>query len=234
MIPSVLFWVLFVLMYVVMPNTNVKLKPAIKAGLVAAVMYAIVQWGYFEFQVGVSKYNAIYGSLAALPLFLIWLQISWMIILFGAELTFAQQNVNTWEYNPDKLRMSQFFKKKMALLVVNLAAKRFEEARPPLTATQISEKMEAPLRYVNDVLKELVETKVLSEVMSKNSDEIAYQPGIDINKLTIQYVINRISNYGLDNVHLANSSVREKLEESLDIINEDKLASKGNLLVKDL
>lgn len=234
LIPSVLFWLLFVLMYVVMPNTNVKLKPAIKAGFIAAVLYAVVQWGYFEFQIGVSKYNTIYGSLAALPLFLIWLQISWMIILFGAELTFAQQNVNTWEYNPDKLRMSQFFKKKMALLIVNLTAKRFEEARVPLTATEISEKMESPLRYINDVLKELVETKVLSEVVIKNSDEIGYQPGIDTNKLTIQYVINRISNYGLDNVHLAQSNVRDKLETSLDTINEDKLASKGNLLVKDL
>ncbi|MEL7148604.1 MAG: YihY/virulence factor BrkB family protein, partial [Bacteroidota bacterium] len=169
-----------------------------------------------------------------LPLFLIWLQLSWMIILFGAELTFAQQNVNTWEYNPEKLRMSQFFKKKMALLIVNLTAKRFEEARGPLTATEISEKIEAPLRYINDVLKELVETKVLAEVFIKNSEEIGYQPGIDINKLTIQYVINRISNYGLDNVHLAQSRVRDKLEESLDLINDDKLASKGNLLVKDL
>ena len=68
----------------------------------------------------------------------------------------------------------------------------------------------------------------------KNSEEVGYQPGIDTNKLTIQYVINRISNYGLDSVHLAQSQVRKKLEDSLDLINDDKITSKGNLLVKDL
>lgn len=234
LIPFTLFWMLFTLLYVIMPNTKVKIKAAFISGAIAAILYAMVQWGYFEFQIGVSKFNAIYAGFAALPLFLIWLQISWMIILFGAELTFAIQNVNTWEYNPDKLRMSQFFKKKMALIIVNVAAKRFESAQEPFTSRELSEKIESPLRYVNEVLRELVETGVLSEVILKNSEEIGYQPGIDTNKLTIQYVINRISNFGLDNVHLAHSEVRSKLEKSLDIINEDKLISKGNVLVKDL
>ena len=235
LIPFTLFWLLFTLLYVIMPNTRVKLTPAFISGAIAAILYAIVQWGYFEFQIGVSKFNAIYAGFAALPLFLIWLQISWMIILFGAELTFAIQNVNTWEYNPDKLRLSQFFKKKMALIIVNVTAKRFEsDGLDPLTAMEISEKIESPLRYVNEVLRELVETGVLSEVILRNSEEIGYQPGIDPSKLTIQYVINRISNFGLDSVHMTHSDVRTKLEKALDIINEDKLISKGNLLVKDL
>ncbi|MGB3466677.1 MAG: YihY/virulence factor BrkB family protein [Cyclobacteriaceae bacterium] len=234
LIPFTLFCMLFTLMYVIMPNTRVRIKPAFIAGAISAMLYTIAQWGYFEFQVGVSRFNAIYAGFAALPLFLIWLQISWMIILFGAELTFAIQNVNTWEYNPEKLKMSQYFKKKMALIIVSLAAKQFESAKEPFTAYELSEKIEAPLRYVKEVLRELVETDVLSEVINKNSEDVCYQPGIDINKLTIQYVIDRISNYGLDNVHLSYSDVRTHLEESLQIISDDKLNSRGNILVKDL
>ncbi len=234
LIPFFLFWLLFTLMYVIMPNTNVRVKPAIKSAAFAAIAYTITQWGYFEFQIGVSRYNAIYGSLAALPLFLIWLQISWMVVLFGAELTFAQQNVNTWEYNPEKLKMSQSFKKKMALIITSILVKRFEEVKTPLTALQISESIESPLRYVNQVLRELVDAKVLSEVLSKGKDEIGYQPAIDTNKLTIQYVINRISDLGLNNVHMMDSADRRRLESSLSLINDDKLISKGNLLLKDL
>ncbi len=230
--PYVLFWLLFTLLYMVMPNTRVKVVPAVKAAFFAAVIYTITQWGYLEFQIGVSRYNAIYGSFAALPLFLIWLQLSWMIVLFGAEVAFALQNVNTWEYDSEKLRISQSMKKRMALLIVYHLVKNFENGEPPYTAPVLSDKIQAPLRYVNQVLKELVEVGLVSEVLGQ--DESAYQPGIDSSKLTVQFVINKLIDSGLKDVHLVNSEERVQIEQCLAIIDADKLKSEGNMLLKDI
>jgi membrane protein len=95
--PYVLIWALFTILYIIMPNTKVNFKAGLLGGVVAGTLYQIAQWAYISFQISAAKYNAIYGSFAALPLFLMWLQISWWIVLFGAELSFANQNVHTYE-----------------------------------------------------------------------------------------------------------------------------------------
>ena len=95
--PYVLIWALFTILYIIMPNTKVNFKAGLLGGVVAGTFYQIAQGAYISFQIGAAKYNAIYGSFAALPLFLMWLQISWWIVLFGAELSFANQNVDTYE-----------------------------------------------------------------------------------------------------------------------------------------
>ncbi|MGD2099773.1 MAG: YihY/virulence factor BrkB family protein, partial [Desulfobacterales bacterium] len=93
-LPYILVWMLFTFLYVLMPNTKVQFKAGLVGGVVAGTLYQIAQWAYISFQIAAAKYNAIYGSFAALPLFLMWLQISWWIVLFGAELSFANQNVD--------------------------------------------------------------------------------------------------------------------------------------------
>src|SRR5436190_15547164 len=75
-----------------MPNTDVNVRAGALAGFLAGLIYQVVQWGYIHFQIGVSSYGAIYGSFAALPLFLIWLQISWIILLAGAEIAVEIEN----------------------------------------------------------------------------------------------------------------------------------------------
>jgi membrane protein len=110
-IPYALIWALFTFLYIIMPNTKVNFKAGLLGGVVAGTIYQIAQWAYISFQVGAARYNAIYGSFAALPLFLMWVQISWWIVLFGAELSFANQNVDTYEYEPDCLKISPAFKR---------------------------------------------------------------------------------------------------------------------------
>ena len=94
--PVLLAWALFTLMYAVMPNTRVRLLPALAGGAVGGVLYHLVQWAYIAFQIGASRQNAIYGSFAALPLFLAWVQTSWMIFLFGAQIAYAAQHAELW------------------------------------------------------------------------------------------------------------------------------------------
>jgi membrane protein len=90
-----------------MPNTKVKLKSALWGGVLAGTIYQIVQLAYIKFQVGVSSYGAIYGSFAALPLFLAWLQLSWLIVLLGAEISFAHQNVAAYEFEWESVNRSR-------------------------------------------------------------------------------------------------------------------------------
>ncbi len=90
-LPYVLVWFLFVFLYMFMPTTPVRFKYALVAGIIAGTIFQVVQWFYIRFQVGVSSYNAIYGGLAALPLLLVWLQLSWSIVLWGTELCYIMR-----------------------------------------------------------------------------------------------------------------------------------------------
>jgi membrane protein len=125
LIPYGLIWILFIFMYILMPNTKVNFASGLIAGVIAGTIYQIAQWGYITFQVGVAKYNAIYGSFAALPLFLIWIQLSWLVVLFGAEISFAYQYVDTYEFDPDSRRISTAFRKLLSLRFHGLSYPNF-------------------------------------------------------------------------------------------------------------
>ena len=97
--PSLLLSILFIILYVYMPNTKVRLSCAIVPGILAGLAMHVLQLFYIYAQIWVTAYNAIYGSFAALPLFMLWLQISWAICLFGAQLTYTNQNLNRIGFN---------------------------------------------------------------------------------------------------------------------------------------
>jgi membrane protein len=103
--PYLLLSVLFILAYVYMPNTEVKFKSAIIPGILAGVAMQLLQLFYIHSQIWVTGYNAIYGSFAALPLFMLWVQISWTICLFGAQLTYTNQNMDRIGINLDEIIM---------------------------------------------------------------------------------------------------------------------------------
>ena len=97
--PFLLMSLFFVLLYVYMPNTKVRWSCAIIPGILAGAGMYFLQLFYIYSQIWVTGYNAIYGSFAALPLFMLWVQISWTICLFGAQLTYTNQNLNRFGIN---------------------------------------------------------------------------------------------------------------------------------------
>ncbi|MDL2270104.1 YihY/virulence factor BrkB family protein, partial [Desulfosarcina sp. OttesenSCG-928-G17] len=92
LLPFVLSWTLFTLVYMIMPNTRVRFSSALLAGVITGTICQLIQSFYFYFQILMSKYNAIYGSFAALPLFLLWMQLTWLVVLAGAEISCAFQH----------------------------------------------------------------------------------------------------------------------------------------------
>jgi membrane protein len=89
-LPFVVMWAAFTGLYIFMPNTRVNFRAALVGGILGGTLWQLAQWVYVNFQVGVTRYNAIYGTLAALPIFMVWIYVSWLIVLFGLEVTYAR------------------------------------------------------------------------------------------------------------------------------------------------
>ena len=234
LLPYCVIWVLFTFIYTFMPNTKVNFKSGIWAGIIAGTIYQVAQWGYIAFQVGVTKYNAIYGSFAALPLFLVWLQLGWLIVFFGAEISFAHQNVDTYEFEPECLRISYSFKRMLSLLTTNLLIANFSKGAKPLTATQISHSLEIPIRLVRQILYELTESGIASETKTDGYKELAFQPARDTNLLTIKYVIDALEQRGVDSIPVMQTKELTVLSKSLEAFRDTIERSPANKLLKDI
>ncbi len=232
--PYVLIWALFTILYIIMPNTKVKFKAGLLGGVVAGTLYQIAQGAYISFQIGAARYNAIYGSFAALPLLLMWIQISWWIVLFGAELSFANQNVDTYEYEPDSLKVSPGFKKLLTLQIAQLLVKKFANGDKPLTDIQISGRLEMPIRLVHNILFDLVASGLVSETQTNQDKEIAYQPARDINRLSIQYVLEALEQSGTDSIPVAQTEDYQALSDALQHLSDAMQKSPANKLLKDI
>ena len=231
--PYVMIWMLFSFIFVFMPNTKVNFKSGIIAGIIAGTLYQITQWLYIDFQIVLAKYNAIYGSFAALPLLLIWLQISWLLVLLGAEISFAHQNVDTYEFEPDCLKISYSFKRLLTLKIVHLLVKLFDEGEKPWTADEISHNLEIPIRLVRQILYDLNKSGIISEISDDNR-RMAYQPARSIDVFTVRYVIDTMEKHGKDAMPYIESPELIKLSECLTTFRAELEKSPGNILLKDL
>ena len=234
LLPYCTLWILFTFIYIFMPNTKVNFKSGLLAGIAAGTIYQLVQWAYITFQVGVAKYNAIYGSFAALPLFLAWLQISWLVVLFGAEISFAHQNVDTYEFEPDCLNISYSFKKLITLQIAHSLVDSFRKGDKALSATDISHRLDMPVRLVRQILYELIKVGIVSEVKQEGNSTVAYQPAQDIEKLTIEGVINTLEKHGSDNIPISDTQELKKISGSLETFADTVRNSPANLHLKNL
>ena len=234
LLPYAVIWLMFTFIFIFMPNTRVRLRSAVLAGVVAGTIFQITQWLYVNFQIGAANYGAIYGSFAALPLFLIWLHISWLVVLFGAELSFAHQNVGTYEFEQDCLYASYSFKKKLSLLITHLLVKNFCTGEQPWDAERISQSLEIPIRLVRQILFELVESGIVSEVKTSNGEEAAYQPAVDVGKVSVKYVLDALEQRGYSDIPVRETVEFEKISGCLDTLAENIENSPGNILLKDL
>ena len=205
--------------YMFMPNTKVKFRSALIPGIIAGCLFQILQNLYFKGQFSLSSYNTIYGGFAALPLFLLWCNISWAIVLFGCELAYVTQNNDNFNYfkEPDKIsrRHEDFY----CLMVMTLICKRFNKGLPALKMKEIVHKLQIPHRYVISSLDTLTECGLL-ETIQADEREPAYVPSTDTHKLTVVNVLSAISSCGYcDLDHALDSDIREAL---LKIDNERK------------
>jgi len=233
-LPYVVMWVVFTFTYIFMPNTKVNFSSGLLAGVVSGTVYQVVQSVYVYFQVGVGEYNAIYGSFAAIPLFLVWLQLSWRIVLFGAEISFAHQNVDTYEFEQESMSASYSFKKLLSLRIAHLLVKNFKQGNRPMTAMQISHVLEIPIRLVRQIVYDLSEAGIVSSTKEDGDIGGAFQPARDTDSLTIKYVLDRLEHTGTEDIPVAETEDLEKLKKSLADFSSQIEKSPANVHLKDL
>lgn len=170
--PFFLTWALFVLLYVLMPSTKVNFRTAVIAGIIAGTAFQIWQWVYIKFQVGAASYGAIYGSFAALPLFLLWLQMSWLTVLAGAELAVT---LATGNY-ASEIAQRFISAKAAALYITKRCSEAFTRGTRPLMHKDIAAELGISFTQANELLTALQTAKILSEVVV-DGRTFGYQPG---------------------------------------------------------
>ena len=234
-LPYLLIILVLTMLYKFMPNTKVKFVNALIAGFVAGTALQIFQMVYISGQLWITKYNAIYGSFAALPLLLLWLQLSWNIVLMGVELSFSLQNMRKFYSEKETKNISRRYNDFFTILITSLIAKDFAEGKPPLTIDEISEKHSIPIRLTNQIVDLLQELQIVSPTPSLHDDEImAYQPAFDINLLSVKLLMKKIDRYGSENFKIDKDIEYSSHWNALMLSRESFYNSKNDQLLKDL
>lgn len=234
LLPYLLTWITLTLLFIVIPNTKVKFAPALMAGIVVGTILQILQWIYIDLQFGITKLNAIYGSFAALPLFILFVQSSWTIVLLGAELSFANQNLARYEFESESLNVSHFQKKALVLMIMNKIINNFSAGEKPISAEIIARTLKIPVRLVTDILQDLDNVNLVSIIHEHEHKERLYQPAIDINKLSISFVLNRLEKKGTDYQIFVKGREYGKVISMLEKFDKLIAKSDSNILIKDL
>ncbi|MDH6311023.1 membrane protein [Dysgonomonas sp. PFB1-18] len=231
-IPYLLTILLFTILYIYIPNTKVHFTSALLGGIFTGVCFQIFQMLYISGQFWITKYNAIYGSFAALPLLLLWLQLTWFLVLFGVQLSFAFQNVNKFSFEHETSNISRRYKDFITLLTMTLIVKRFEKGLPPYTADELSENYKIPTKLTGDTLFYLQQIGIIVETPTDDALVPAYIPSLDINHISVSYLFEKIDKYGSEDFIIdTDIQFRSEWETILAIREPSEYGSK---LLKDL
>ena len=194
LVPYVLIWLGFIFLYLFVPNCKVKFLPGVIAGIAAGTVFNIVLWFYFAFQVGMAKNSAIYGAFAAVPLFIAWLQVSWTIVLCGAELAYAIQTHGYYEPRDLTAGTSLTLWFAIYIHVMGSVSRALIAGKEPQTARQLAEERHLPVQLVQKALNVLTDSGLLKR-LEKGNDYI-YSPLCAVESLTVGQVLKKIQSHG--------------------------------------
>ncbi|MCK5914448.1 MAG: YihY family inner membrane protein, partial [Desulfuromusa sp.] len=194
-VPFCFMWLAFTGLYVFMSNIKVEWRAAFVGGIVGGTLWQLAQVGYVHFQVGVGRYNAIYGTMAALPIFMVWLYLSWLIVLFGLGVCYAKQNLRTSGRDLRASEVSRNSFEQVALVLLVTLADRFTKGEPPLSNEQLAKFLFIPPRLCRGIIGQLLKIGFVSE-LSTLSGRCQYQLGRSAEDLTLDEVFKKMADYG--------------------------------------
>lgn len=227
--------VFFTVAYLLIPNTKVKFKYAFIAGILCGIAFQLFQYLYLNGQIWVSKYNAIYGSFAFLPLLLLWMQLSWLIFLFGVLLSFSMQTADYGNEDNVKSISSQYYK--FILLIIScVIVQRFEKGLSPLTLQNISSTYNIPIRIAKTVINKLINSGIIIETLNEDERVPSYQPAFDISKMSVGMLLSRVDADGTGEKNFRiNRDEKYKLQwETITKAYNTMYNAMDNILIKDV
>ncbi len=202
-LPYVLIILVFTGLFMALPNTHVRFVPALISGTIAGVAFQIFQLLYINGVLWITKYNAIYGSVAAFLLLLLWMQLTWLITLMAAKMCFAIQNVDNFYYQKEAERISRRFHDFLSLIIAAHVMKRFvhPDGTEPYSVGTMARLCNIPPLLTGRIVSELLEVGVLTEVINrhKRTNVRRYLPAMDPNQLTVGLLLTKIDQRGSEN-----------------------------------
>lgn len=193
----VLIWLFFTGLYMMVPNTKVRFRSAFISGILAGTAYVALQWLFLTGQLYVSKYNAVYGGFAFLPLLLIWLQLVWVITLAGAVICYASQNFSKFNFSSEISQMSYNYRSQIAVSIMAVSVYKYEHSQPPMNELELSVDYGLPASLVSQLINNLVDCGLLLKVISDNKNEpFGYLPSVEPEKLSVGEVMKKLRMYG--------------------------------------
>lgn len=235
LIPLVLTWGAFTLCFWLIPNTKVEFKYAAIAGAFSAIAFEILQLLFLNGQIYVSKYNAIYGSFAFFPLMLIWLQLSWLLLLSGCGLTYSMQNVFSYNFFGNLTSISESYYREVLLVVTAVVYRRFHNGMSAPTRNGLSMTYGLPIRLVSSIADKLQRAGLIQLNESRDGkDDPGLIPTTDTDKILVKDVVARVESAGMkDFIPEFNTTYKQALQELNDISTRMYEAA-GDMLIRDL
>lgn len=229
-LPYLSVWAALVFLYIFMPNTKVRIGSALVGGILAGTLWQLAQWGYIHFQVGVAKYNAIYGTLSALPVFMAWIYTSWVIVLFGVEVVSAHQNRKTFLHDFEPGELSYATRESTALIILLSVAGSFFREEAPWTSERLADEHHVPIRTVRKLLAKLVAAGYLVVEEGEGS----YYPARDLEHIRIGAFLRDMKHQGEEFPFNDSDPLRRAAREM--VLRLDRLTDEAldDLTLKDL
>lgn len=234
LVPYILLCALATAAFLVMPNTRVKVRPAAVSGLVTGIALQVLQILYVESQMGISKLGTLYGSFAAIPLLMIWVQMSWVVLLVGAQFSYYLQNITRYEFEFDVQTVSPRQKKRLSLLVLRSLMNDFIKGVKPRSPEEISLELSLPVRTVHDCLDDLHASGLATEFWDEADERYVYQPATDINRMTLSFVLDKLDSPGSIHKIVVNNADYKKIDTALNKFESMIASSEANVLLRDI
>ncbi len=233
LISLALLILVFFFVFKALTSVFVSTKSAFFSAFISALLFQVLQWAYINFQIGVSRYNAIYGSFAAVPLFLIFIQYSWYLVLFGGELAYAHQYVDKFELEAETDNMSFRLRKIFSIMVLNKILNHFIQGQKGLKINEISEKLDMPNRLVQSIIQDLIDTELIIEIKQEDDDSF-YIPLKPDYQITVSKVIQLLETKGVNDLPIEKTKEYEATMQIVEKVKQTIENNFGNLLVKDI
>ena len=186
-------WAVFSLLYVIVPNTKVRWRYALLGAAVAGTLWLLAAWAYFNLQIGVTRNSLIYSGFALFPLLMAWMYLSWIIVLFGAELTFAYQNERTFAMERHSANASHAYKEAVGLRAMVEISRRFDEGSPGMAIESVAVEWNVPTGVINEVMDQLEEGGLVATLAT---EPITYAPARSLDRITVGDVVNALREAG--------------------------------------
>ena len=233
--PYVLSGLIMTVLFIFIPNTKVRFRNAFIPGMITGFLFQAFLYIYIQIQMSVSSYNAIYGSFAIIPMFMLWANISWSIILFGVEMSYVSQNIEQYNFGQEVDNVSRRYHDFFCVVVMSLICKRFEQGGQPYTANELSDDGQIPIRMTNRLLDELEEVGLIYGFSADAKSETEhFLPAIDINQLSVARLLATIESHGCEDFKIDHTKEFKCQWDALVGHKQETYDNSSSTLLKDL